>query len=110
MGDVSKKLMNQFATNLNTMLDEQTADPRRTPSRSRRRPARRRRRRPNGRRPPSGNGAAAPARRRVRKIDGPAAEPIELSDVAGSAMLKRLLPLVGGLVLLLSSLRRLRRR
>ena len=23
MGDVSKKLMNQFATNLNTMLDQQ---------------------------------------------------------------------------------------
>ncbi len=26
MGDVSKKLMNQFATNLNTMLDQQPPD------------------------------------------------------------------------------------
>jgi hypothetical protein len=45
----------------------------------------------------------------VRKIQGPAAEPIELSDVAGSAVLKRLLPLFGGLVVLLLVLRRLRK-
>ena len=50
--------------------------------------------------------AAAPT---VRKIQGPAAEPIELSDVAGSALLKRLLPAFGGLVLLLLVLRRLRK-
>lgn len=113
MGDVSKKLMNQFATNLNTMLDQQP--------------------------PAVGNGAAAeapadvPAAERassngstatataapeasaaeptqgVRKINGPAAAPIELSDVAGSAILKRVLPLVGGLVLLWIVVRRLRR-
>ena len=45
----------------------------------------------------------------VRKIEGPAAEPIELSDVAGSAILKRLLPALGGLVVLLLVIRRLRR-
>ena len=46
----------------------------------------------------------------VRKINGPAAAPIELSDVAGSAILKRVLPLVGGLVLLWIIVRRLSRR
>src|SRR5436305_1725093 len=46
----------------------------------------------------------------VRKINGPAAAPIELSDVAGSAILKRVLPVVGGLVLMLIIIRRLRRR
>jgi carbon monoxide dehydrogenase subunit G len=108
MGDVSKKLMTQFATNLNTMLDQPA-----TPT--------------NG---SAGNGAtkadpvssdaatdAAPATPTanapspgVRKINGPAAAPIELSDVAGSAILKRVLPLVGGLVLLWIIARRLRRR
>jgi uncharacterized protein len=109
MGDVSKKLINQFATNLNTMLDKQpeaatptaepdiesavTDDPVAGAS--------------------SGNGAAAGTSAirdgGVRKINGPAAAPIELSDVAGSAILKRVLPLVGGLVLLLLVVRRLRR-
>ncbi|MBK5330575.1 MAG: hypothetical protein JJD93_01295, partial [Ilumatobacteraceae bacterium] len=45
----------------------------------------------------------------VRKINGPAAAPIELSDVAGSAILKRVLPLAGGLALLWIVVRRLRR-
>jgi uncharacterized protein len=120
MGDVSKKLMNQFATNLNTMLDQQP--PAVTSAAAS---------------PVAGNGAtpdapvddagadrassngstvtAAPAAsdaeqsQGVRKINGPAAAPIELSDVAGSAILKRVLPLVGGLVLLWIVVRRLRR-
>ena len=46
----------------------------------------------------------------VRKINGPAAAPIELSDVAGSAILKRALPLVGGLALLWIVIRRFTRR
>ena len=117
MGDVSKKLMNQFATNLNKMLDQQppavesaseatsaaAADPSADVA-----PAER----------ASSNGStatAAPAAsaagptQGVRKINGPAAAPIELSDVAGSAILKRVLPLVGGLVLLWIVVRRLRR-
>ena len=123
MGDVSKKLMNQFATNLNTMLDQQPAATTAAPAAS------------------AGNGAttdapaeavgaerassnssavtdapaatatpAAEPSQGVRKINGPAAAPIELSDVAGSAILKRLLPLVGGLVLLWIVVRRLSRR
>ena len=109
MGDVSKKLMNQFATNLNTMLDQQppvatvqAADAEApTPAE----PAA-----AKAAEHTSGNGAKASGAPTVRKIDGPAAAPIELSDVAGSAILKRLLPLVGGLVLVWVIVRRLRRR
>lgn len=113
MGDVSAKLMTQFANNLNSMLDAEedtpeeaevlveeavhhaeevkahVADAPPTTSTSSQTPA-----------------AEAPT---VRKIEGPAAEPIELSDVAGSALLKRLLPVFGGLVVLLIVLRRLRK-
>ena len=45
----------------------------------------------------------------MRKIDGPAAEPVELSGLAGGAILKRVLPLIGGLVILCVVLRRLRK-
>jgi uncharacterized protein len=93
MADVSKKLMAQFATNLNTMLDES---------------------RPVAAEPvvaevpdePVISPTTGPT---IRKIDGPANEPIELSGIAGPVMLKRALPIVGGLVLLLLILRRLRR-
>jgi carbon monoxide dehydrogenase subunit G len=124
MGDVSKKLMNQFATNLNKMLDQQpeakspatTSDA--TPAEAAEEPE------------PAGDASAsiAPAGEKtsnngapkadapansgpaVRKINGPAAAPIELSDVAGSAILKRALPLVGGLALLWIVVRRFTRR
>ena len=119
MGDVSKKLMNQFAANLNTMLDQQpgatapaapgapapaaekVAEAAKVPE-----TATSERASANGAKTNSTTPEAAPT---VRKIDGPAAAPIELSDVAGSAILKRLLPLVGGLVLLWIVVRRLRR-
>jgi uncharacterized protein len=104
MGDVSKKLMAQFATNLNTMLDATpaTAEPAAAPAAAA--PAE-----------PAAAAAAtdeptATAGPTVRKIDGPANEPIELSGVAGSAVLKRLLPAFGGLVILLLLLRRFGRR
>jgi carbon monoxide dehydrogenase subunit G len=110
MGDVSKKLMNQFATNLNTMLDQQppatpAAEPAAKPSAGEAAPAA-----AAAAERASNNGNKAGDAPTVRKIDGPAAAPIELSDVAGSAILKRLLPLVGGLVLLWIVVRRLRRR
>ena len=44
----------------------------------------------------------------MRKIEGPEAQPIDLLDTAGGAMLKRLLPL--GLVAVLVFLVLLRRR
>ena len=126
MGDVSKKLLNQFAANLNKMLDQQPSDsspgdahtvegdsddsegagsanPGPTTSAS-----------PNGSAAKSATTATTatttPAAAAVRKINGPAAAPIELSDVAGSAILKRALPLVGGLALLWIVVRRLTRR
>lgn len=92
MGDVSEKLMTQFATNLNSMLEAEptTGNPAATAE-----PA------------PTEQGAAETPP--VRTVRGPAAEPIELSDLAGGALLKRLLPLFGGLVILLLALRRLRK-
>jgi hypothetical protein len=42
----------------------------------------------------------------VRKIEGPEAQPIDLIDTAGGAMLKRLLPLGLVAVILLLVLRR----
>ncbi len=101
--DTSEKLMTDFAHNLNTMLDAQgdvpvSASP--------------------GTEPVTATDEAVPAAKSapvdapkapptVRKINGPAAEPIELSDVANTAMIKKALPFVGGLVLLLLILRRL---
>ena len=38
---------------------------------------------------------------RVRKIDGPDTEPVDLAATAGPAILKRLLPLLGVLVVLI---------
>ena len=67
MGDVSKKLIDQFAANLNTMLDEQGPAP------------------------------AEPA---------PAAEPVDLAGVAGPAVVKRLVPAVLALLLIVLLLRR----
>lgn len=95
MGEVSEKLMGQFAHNLNTMLDAGSAE---------------------GAEPaaeveagPEPEVEAQPEAPAVRLVHGPAAEPIELSNVAGTAVLKRLLPLFGGLVLLLLILRRMRK-
>lgn len=113
MGDVSKKLMNQFATNLNTMLDQQPAAaapaPEAVEEAAAEAPAKAPADAPAAERA-STNGVTANEVPNVRKINGPAAAPIELSDVAGSAILKRVLPLVGGLVLLWIVLRRFTRR
>ncbi len=116
MGDVSEKLMGQFAHNLNTMLEQEKAVPvdgaagqpagatpaEAAPSEAAQADA------AADAAPGAGAGAGA-AGSKVRTIDGPAAAPIELSDVAGGAVLKRLLPLFGGLVVLLLVLRRLRK-
>ena len=128
MGDVSKKLMDQFAANLNTMLDEQglaeatdTSDasdaaaeapaeptaPAETatavaPAES------------SAAEPTAGStsdaatsaGAATAAAPGVRKIDGPAAEPVDLAGMAGPAVLKRLGPVLVLALLLVLLLRR----
>lgn len=111
IGDVSKKLMAQFAGNLNTMLDEAplassaataatvangdgdepALDPE-TPQAADTGPA-------------AAPVAEAP---KVRKIDSPASEPVDLAGVAGPAVLKRLVPVVVVLLLVLLVLRRRR--
>ncbi|MGI9030264.1 MAG: SRPBCC family protein [Ilumatobacteraceae bacterium] len=135
IGDVSKKLMAQFAGNLNTMLDEQGTPPSpdepATPADA---PADAEVASDDA--PPSGKGdeapsalgadvpaaadqgpAAAPVTAptatpeppRVRKVDSPASEPVDLAGVAGPAILKRAAPVVGVLLLLLLVVRRRRR-
>ena len=114
IGDVSKKLMAQFAGNLNTMLDaepegangdaaaatpaeaatEATTDP--SPAESTL----------GGDTPRAATPADEPPK--VRKIDSPASEPVDLAGMAGPAILKRLAPVVVGMLLLLFILRRRR--
>ena len=104
MGDVSKKLMDQFASNLNTMLDEQGTDQPATAA-------------PTATTDASSTGATdgdAPAATtapagdepKIRKIEGPAAEPVDLADMAGAAVVKRAAPVVLVLLVLLVLLRR----
>ena len=114
MGDVSKKLIDQFSANLNTMLDDSATT---TPTAAA----------PLSdaedtvvssdvsadvaadaaadATPTASETAEIPT---VRKIDGPAAEPIDMAGMAGPALLKRLGPPVAALLLLLLLL--LRRR
>ena len=111
MGDVSKKLMDQFAHNLNTMLDEQEpagepaadapasepSDPGTADSG------------PATSDPAATVGASAePEQPKVRKINGPAAEPVDLADMAGPALLKRIGPAVAAIILIILILRRRR--
>lgn len=95
LGDVSKKLIDQFSANLNTMLDEQgvgaAAEPAAEPAATTESAA-----------------AASTEQPTVRRINGPAAEPVDLADMAGPALLKRLAPAIAALLLLLLLLRRRR--
>ncbi len=112
MGDVSEKLMTQFANNLNSMLDAEQDDPVEAAEAAAEavEHAHEVAEQAAHASPPVAEPAATfGAAPTVRKIQGPAAEPIELSEFAGSALLKRLLPALGGLVLLLLALRRLRK-
>ena len=96
MGDVSSKLMAQFADNLNRMIDEQGLAPAPVASEA----------------AASSEGAssdsATPAEPTVRKIDGPATEPIDLMEVGGSSIVKRVAPALIALALILLLLRRRR--
>ena len=111
MGDVSSKLMAQFANNLNTMLDAEQDDPQEAAALVEEAVAHAQEVEAHIAEAPAAAPApaAAASEPTVRKIQGPAAEPIELSEFAGSAVLKRLLPALGGLVLVLLILRRLRK-
>lgn len=109
MGDVSKKLMDQFAHNLNTMLDDQepadeTADA--APADAAAEPAEAPTETTTEAAPAASAAEPAPAEPTVRKINGPAAEPVDLADMAGPALLKRIGPAVAAILLILLLLRR----
>jgi uncharacterized protein len=91
MGDVSKKLMDQFASNLNTMLDDEGSEPA-----------------PDQAGSTESAADADTATPQVRKINGPAAEPIDMADMAGPALLKRAAPALLVFLLLLYLVRRKR--
>jgi hypothetical protein len=115
MGDVSKKLMEQFSANLNTMLDNSALDSTtqdKTPQDSTTlgsaagnggavtdAPA-------TGTADEGSVGAAAASTKRV--INGPATEPIDMAGMAGPAVLKRIVPAVLGLLIVFLLLRRRR--
>ncbi|MCE2764401.1 MAG: SRPBCC family protein [Ilumatobacteraceae bacterium] len=84
MADISEKLIAQFADNLNTLIDTEGAT---APATDTSAPA------------PSASDTSGELPK-VRKIEGPAAEPLNLQDVAGGAMMKRILPLLAGLAAL----------
>ena len=118
LGDVSKKLMAQFANNLNTMLDDLGAEATVPGNGDTDRPAAVAaptqgaaavRAQPSGTTdlPPAGAEQSGP-QPRVRKIEGPATEPVDLAGVAGPAVLKRIAPLLVVLVIVLFVLRRRR--
>ena len=124
IGDVSKKLMAQFAGNLNTMLDEQpesAAEPEGEVTEPAPSVPAETAGSPNGDTgEPAGDAqtpqaadqgpAAAPVAEptKVRKVDSPASEPVDLAGVAGPAILKRLIPIVVVLLVVLLVVRRRR--
>lgn len=123
MGDVSKKLVDEFASNLNKMIDEQgvgdaaSADVATAPAATAASDA------SSGSTATSQDSPTATATKQaqhepkqqasaqqeptVRKINGPAAEPIDLGNYAGGAVLKRAVPVVAGIGLLIFLLRKL---
>lgn len=108
MADVSKKLMGQFATNLNTMLEEEGTTATTDGDAVAAAPAEATDEPVTAAVDPASNGNPAAATQ-VRKIEGPAAEPVDLGGLAGSAVLKRILPLLAGVVVLAFLIRRLRK-
>ena len=92
LADVSEKLLAQFSDNLNELIKTQGAAPAPAPAAAS---------------TPAANGTGEP---QIRKIEGPAAEPLDLGNVAGGAVMKRVLPLLAGLAAALLFVRRIFRR
>jgi len=104
LGDVSAKLIDQFADNLNTMIDADGVGAAPAAEEV----------------PDSDSGAeaeasapetavgesSAAAAPTVRKINGPAADPIDLMGVSGTSILKRAAPAIVALLIVLFFLRR----
>jgi hypothetical protein len=89
MGDVSAKLMAQFADNLNQMIDERGLGA------------------PEVDAPDDLPAADAPPPKRT--IDGPANDPIDLMEIGGSSIAKRVVPVLIALAVVLFLVRRRRR-
>jgi len=119
MGDVSEKLMTQFANNLNTMLDQQGDSPAPAPAAAAPAPAPATPTAAEAPAPAEAAPAAAPTPAAeapvaaaapaaaapaptVRTISGPEVAPLELGNVAGTAILKRLVPVAVGVVVLVA--------
>ncbi len=88
MADISDKLLAQFSENLNTLISEIPSDTAAEPAE------------PAVAEVAEVAAPSASAEPVVRKIDAPEAAPINLLDAAGSTMLKRALPVVAGIAVL----------
>jgi len=86
MADISDKLLAQFSENLNTLISEIPSDTAAEPAVA------------EVAEVAAPSASAEPV---VRKIDAPEAAPINLLDAAGSTMLKRALPVVAGIAVLI---------
>jgi len=103
LGDVSTKLIDQFAQNLNEMIDadgiDDTANAAPEPEETAPEPAE----------TAASEGASTESTEpTVRKIDGPAAEAIDLMEMGGSSIAKRAAPAIAALLIILFFLRRRR--
>ena len=105
LADISEKLIAQFADNLNALIERDGG----TPAPSASAPVTDA---PSSKAPTAGQVTDASADEpKIRKIEGPAAEPLNLQSVAGGAMMKRLLPIAGVILgILLFIVRPFRRR
>ena len=86
MADISDKLLAQFSENLNTLISEIPSDTAAEPAVA------------EVAEVAAPSASAEPV---VRKIDAPEAAPINLLDAAGSTMLKRALPVIAGIAVLI---------
>ena len=103
LGDVSTKLIDQFAQNLNEMIDangiDDTTNAAPGPEETAPEPAE----------TAASEGASTESTEpTVRKIDGPAAEAIDLMEMGGSSIAKRAAPAIAALLIILFFLRRQR--
>jgi len=110
MGDVSSKLMAQFADNLNRMIDDDSMPATESPDDAG----------DDAQQSDAATGTDAaeaaepgapgiePAPPTVRRIEGPATDPIDLMEVGGSSIIKRVAPAIIAVVIVLLLLRRRR--
>lgn len=103
LGDVSTKLIDQFSQNLNEMIDADGIDDTAKAGPELRESA------PERAEPAVGESASTEsAEPTVRKIDGPAAEAIDLMEMGGSSIAKRAAPAIAALLIILFLLGRRR--